>query len=736
LGTAGVLSVSALLTVAAVYLWAHEGPHATLSGKGVAVDARHGTIRLSPEVEKALGLRTEPLTEDVLGERIAAPARVVSAWTGHAFATIPIEGKVLRVDVLPGQEVKAGQVLAEVESLELERLQFDYRSAGEEVRRAEQNVRQLLSTKTGAVAPQQLQDEQALLLQSRRSFALARRKLLSLGLSEEAVDQLSEPSSEPVGTVVIRSPIGGVVLHADIRPGQVVEPTQHLFEVIDPGQVRVEIELLAKDVHRVAIGNRVEVRWPSSAGEGKEALLATVEGKSLALDPEALTGVVWFAPPAGNTPLEPGLRGWADVDLPRSKKVLVAPAAALTREGVEFAVFVRTGPGQFARKSIVTGRQVGNRVEVLGGSVYPGDEVVTTGSHELAASFPATVLRPSPEAARQIDLKVEAAARHPIAETVSLTAAVELPPSRRAVATSRLGGTVRRIVAVPDQAVGAGDLLAEVASLELQDLQLELLSNHFEAERLEQKVQPLRSFAAGNAAFSPRELRDLEASLRSAKLRRDNAHNKLRRVGLTPEQLTALVERQEFVDALPVRAPVGGYVVRFRAALGQVVKADEPLFEIHDPSKAEVRANVPESDRFHVRTGQRARVRLAGQEDRVFEGVVERVEPAVGSADRSLSVWVRVPALPAGLPHGYPAEVCALVAESEPVLAVARDAVLLEGGRSYVFVRGTDGVFERRPVEVGRGDDRFTAVTAGLREGEPVAVRGVAGLRTAHAGLK
>jgi RND family efflux transporter MFP subunit len=465
-------------------------------------------------------------------------------------------------------------------------------------------------------------------------------------------------------------------------------------------------------------------------------LVATVEGKGLVLDPDALTGILWVTPPASVPPLVPGLHGWASVVLPGARPELIAPAAALTREGAEFAVFVRTGPGQYERKSIVIGRQVNDHVEILGGSVYPGDAVVTTGSHELAASFPATVLRLSPEAARQIDLKVEAASQRPVAEVLSLTATVERPPARRAVAASRLGGTIRHIVAAPDQVVREGDLLAEVASLELQDLQRELVSNYFEAERLEQKLRPLRSFAAGNPAFSPRELRDLEADLRAAKLRRDNARGKLRRVGLTPEQLTTLLERQEFVDALPVRAPLGGHVVRFRGALGQVIKADEPLFEVQDPSATEIRATLPESDQFRVGTGQHVRVRLVGQGDRVFEGVVERIEPAIGALDRSLSVWVRVPDLPSDLPHGFPAEVAVLLAEPAPALAVARAAVLREGGRSYVFVRGTDGVFERRAVEIGRGDDRFVTITTGLREGEPVAVRGVAGLRTAYAGLK
>ena len=47
-----------------------------------------------------------------------------------------------------------------------------------------------------------------------------------------------------------------------------------------------------------------------------------------------------------------------------------------------------------------------------------------------------------------------------------------------------------------------------------------------------------------------------------------------------------------------------------------------------------------------------------------------------------------------------------------------------------------DGSFERRPVETGRGSDRFIEITSGLRPGEAVAVRGATGLQTAFASVR
>ena len=86
--------------------------------------------------------------------------------------------------------------------------------------------------------------------------------------------------------------------------------------------------------------------------------------------------------------------------------------------------------------------------------------------------------------------------------------------------------------------------------------------------------------------------------------------------------------------------------------------------------------------------------------------------------------------------HNMLARLTLVTGASESALAVPPGAVVREGTRSYVFVRKEDGSFERRPVETGRGSDRFVEITSGLRPGEPVAVRGATGLQTAFAAVR
>src|SRR6516164_6232861 len=90
---AGLISLVLLGTAGAVWLWAHEG-HQALPTRGATVDLAKGTITLSDEARRALGVQTAEVTLRTIDEHIVAPATLVAPWQRYAFATSRIEGKV------------------------------------------------------------------------------------------------------------------------------------------------------------------------------------------------------------------------------------------------------------------------------------------------------------------------------------------------------------------------------------------------------------------------------------------------------------------------------------------------------------------------------------------------------------------------------------------------------------------------------------------------------------------
>ncbi len=737
---ARLVALVVVLAAAVTWLWAHEG-HLPLPTRGALVDHATGQVNLSPDARTALDVQTAEARLEALDERLTARATLVAPWRCRAFVTTRLPGRVAAVRVQPGDTVTRGQALAEVESLELEGLQLDLLTARNDARLSGRNHEQLREiTDRGAGSEQKLRAAQAAHRANLNAVEIARLKLLGLGFEGPALKRLLDtPGARPLSALPVTSPVSGVVSRADVRVGQVVDPSDHLFEVVDLSSVWVKVDLLEADLPRVQTGQPVEVRLAALPGQ---VFHAAVQGKGLSLDPKTRLGAAWteLSNPPGQPPrLLPGMYGQADVLFPAPGKAVTVPAAAVVSDGAERYVLVEEGPGQYVKQNVVIGHTARGRVELLAGQVVPGDRVVTRGSHELGGFFGQGAVRLSPQAARNVGLRVEPARPRVVAEVLELSGVVELPPARSSLVAALLPGTIRRIHADRDQLVRAGDVLAEVGGPAFQDLQLDLLRSHLRFELQEESLRRLRPLA-GKEGVSTRLVRETQSAAVDARQRRDSARRKLLAAGLSADQVQAILQRRRPLDTFPVKAPRAGAVVRFLAALGHTVGAEHPLFEVHDLSRPLVRASVPERQLPAVRVGQRARIRLLADPAATVEGRVARSGQTIESADRALAVWVEpddtTAQARAGWLPGMLARVTVVLDEPAPVLAVPRSAVLREGRQAYLFVRQRDGAFERRAVTLGRGDDRSVAVTAGLAEREPVAVGGVVGLQNAFAAVK
>ena len=725
-----------LLTAAVTWLWAHEG-HAPLPTRGAQVDVAKGQVVLSREAIEALDVRTAEVESRPVEERLLAYASLAAPWQRHAFVTARLPGRIVKLHVQPGQSVAAGDALAEVQSVELESLQLELLNA--------QNDIQLSSKVLAGVEKSALQGaiSEVSLLEARKknqtnlnALEVARSKWMSLGLSAELLEDLLRQKKSLAPTLTVRTAIRGTVVHADLTVGKVVEPTEHLFEVVDLSAVWVQIGVLERDLHRVEVGQAVELRLTAYPGE---VFNGKVEVKGFSLDPSTHLATVWAAlsnPPGEEPRLLPGMSGEARLVLPGTATGTAVPAEALVDDGAERYVLVEVaraaGGSQYQKRNVVVGRQDRDRVEVRSGDLYPGDRVVTRGVHELAGFFVPGVLRPSPEASRNFGLKVEPARLHVVEEVLEIDGAVDVPPNRRAFVSSPLAGTIQKLLVDRGQRVRAGDVVAEVVSTELQSLQLDLLRANLDGEMLEGTWTRLRKIG-DSGAVPRRTILEIESQVNASRQQRDTLRRKLRALGLSAEQLA----RRNLVEALPVRSPIDGVVVSFDRVLGQAIKAEEPILGVHDLSRPWIQGHVSERDFGRVRIGQKVRVRLTGDPAFLADGTVARSGRVFGVGDRTLSIWVELARTPTSpLRHNQLARLTLSLGRPGPTLAVPLPAVWREGTQAFVFVQKADGTFDRRAVETGRQDDLRVAITRGLQPGENVVVQGTEGMRTAYAVIR
>lgn len=733
------------IVMAASSAMAHEG-HQPLPTRGVQVDLKQGRITLSKSARDVIDVQTAEATRQERSQRLRAYATVVAPWTKYAVVTSRLAGRVVALPVRPGDEVVPDQVLAEVESVELQTLKLDYRQALNELDLSQKILEGLEpAAKAGALPGQKLIEAQQVHAQNLNTKQVLLAKAASLSVSEE---QLGADSDVPL-RMPIRSLIGGVIVHADLTVGKYIEPTEHLMDVVDLSTVWVRVGVLEQDWHRVALGQSVRLSVNGLPGRAFES---KVDRLGQMLDPLTHQSVAWAeitnaaekdsatAARSANAPvmLRPGMRGQAELSWSGGKPVLMVPSISVQSDGIERYVLVEESAtkegSEFQKVAVVVGRQSGGLTEVLAGKLLPGDRVVTRGGHELSSLFFLGVLKVGDETARSIGLKIEPASARSVERVLSLEGAVDVLPQRRTNATTQLTGKLVRIAVDRGQSVSAGEVLAEIASLELQDMQLELLRSHLDHGLWSTTLERLR--ISGNAL--PRRLvLETESRVRAIETKSANLRQKLLTVGLTSEQVAEVLSSKKVLGTFPVRAPIAGTVVDFDRRLGEVVRADESLFEIHDLSQFWVQAFVGERDAEHVRVGQSARVRLVSQPDQQFDGVVARLGPVVGVESRMQAAWIELSAPSSlSLQHNMSARVTLSTHRPAASLAVPLNAIVRDGLRSFVFVKKQDGTFDRRRIVLGRADDRFAEVLSGLSTGEPIAVSGVAQLQTAFAAVR
>jgi len=734
----------AVVAFAAFQAAAHEG-HAPLPSKGALVDAANGTIVLSRDAHDALRVETAEVVRQKLTTKSLAYAELVSPWGHHAFAASGVSGRVSAVYVKPGDKVHAGQKLAEIESLALGTIQSEFLAAQAEHALAEklfENAKVLAEQQT--VAMRSMREARARDEQSRGAVAVAVSKLRALGLAEEDLRRLLEKQQGGLlERLPITSPIAGTVIHVDVTVGNPVMANTHLFEVVDFSTMWVKIGVLERNILSTKVGQPVELTLSAYP----QAMVPTaVSVKGLWLDPRTHVGTMWGEiqnPSSAQPRYLPGMNGEARILESSDQPVLAVPASALVNNGVGRYVIVEEAATakafEYRTRDVVVLGESDGVVAIKEGDVYPGDRVVTKGSHELGAFFISGVLRLSPAGEADFGLDVAPARLKTIDNVVELDGAVEVPPEGRVDVTSRLEGRLARIHVDRGQRMTAGEVLAEVSSLDFQALQLELIQMASQTRLSHETLGLLRSLDA-TQSVAGRQVWEVQATYERARGQLESARWKLGNLGLSPVEIDRIAAEGNVMDLLPIRAPIAGSIVRFDKALGQVIGADESLFEIHDLRRVWVQGFLTERDFADLRSGDdnlRARVRFSAAPDVVVNGTIRRRAGVLGAVDRTVPLWVELDS-PAGLElqQNMLARVTVVRGTGKATLAVPRSAIVRQGGRSYVFIRGANGAYERRAIETGRADDLHVEVLAGLVVDEPIVVRGAAALQTAFASVR
>jgi len=291
----------------------------------------------------------------------------------------PVTGRIVEIRARPGDTVEPGTVLAVIDSPDFGAAKADYAKAVADVERADKAlalVRELVEGK--AMAPKELRDAE-----NDQRKALAERERAATRLRVFAVTDDRLPAiamrTDFGTTVPVTATRSGVIVERNVSPGQVVEfgtgdTRVNLFVIADLSTMWVIADVYEPDVSRVRRGQAVTVTLPCCPGE---RYTGTVTYIGDAVDPQTRTLKVRAVVPNRGRTLKAEM--FVKVALAtEATRVLAVPQSAVHREGDATFVLVERGAGDYERRPVVVGADLGDWVQVVRG-VVAQDSVVTTG---------------------------------------------------------------------------------------------------------------------------------------------------------------------------------------------------------------------------------------------------------------------------------------------------------------------------------------------------------------------
>jgi len=214
-----------------------------------------------------------------------------------------------------------------------------------------------------------------------------------------------------------------------------------------------------------------------------------------------------------------------------------------------------------------------------------------------------------------------------------------------------------------------------------------------------------------------------EKDLQQAEAEHRAACQQLRTLGFTEEQIEASVGHPQDQVLMDVRAPFAGEIIERTAVRGALVEAGKPLFTLVDRAVMWAMLNIPESALVRVKAGQTVELRVESLPGQVFLGRLTWIGAEVDERSRMARARAEV-ANPTGLLKARMfAQARILTRSAEGASLVPASAIQSVEGRSLVFVRLAEDLYDARAVRVGAKWGGQVEILDGLKPDEPVVVR-------------
>ena len=313
-------------------------------------------IKLSDEQIKLGNIKTDTIkTDNIWDEKTLTGVFAINQSLQEQISS-RFNGRIEKLYFkIPGQEIKAGDLVYEVYSRELMQAEEEYLFALDKAKAFSVNSSSLIES--------------------------ARNKLLLWGLTEKQINDLEESKQAKI-TNPIYSNASGTAIEILFKEGDYINEGSTIFKLADLSSLWVEAQVYASELDLISEGTKLEV-IPEAFPE--EVMTGEVEFSNPEFQPETKINLVRVKVSNARKKFIPGMMAFVVIKS-KPKPGIVLPLDAVIQNGKKSHVWIRNADGSFEAKEVHTGIQTKTKIQIMDG-LNPGAVVVVSGAYLIYSDY-------------------------------------------------------------------------------------------------------------------------------------------------------------------------------------------------------------------------------------------------------------------------------------------------------------------------------------------------------------
>ncbi len=289
--------------------------------------------------------------------------------------SVPMGGYLKSTKLLPGMHVSKGETIGIIEDVQYIQMQQDYLTVKARMGYLENEYnRQKELNQSKATSDKQFQQVEA---EYKTQMVLVRSLYEKLRLININPEKLSEASISR--SINIYSPINGYITKVNVNIGKYVNPSDVLFEIVNPNDIHLALDIFEKDINKLHIGQSL-LAYTNNDPQKKYLCKIILMGKELTQDRDIEVHCHFEQ---YDSKLIPGMFMNAEIQVQNNKSWVLPSESIVSFEGKQY-VFLNKGNNRFEMVEATTGNAENGYTEIiLNDSLLQDSTFVVKGAYAL-----------------------------------------------------------------------------------------------------------------------------------------------------------------------------------------------------------------------------------------------------------------------------------------------------------------------------------------------------------------